>query len=252
MDLKEQLIEDRALVILSGGQDSTTCLFWAIDKFGAENVETVTFNYGQKHKIELACAQQVCDKADVDFDLVELPNVLRSYSPLMTDDVELEKHNDIGEFEQGVQPTFVPGRNILFFTVAANIALSKGCNKLVTGIGQEDFGGYYDCRQDFVEGMQLALNQGLFGHSGSDNFVEGRKQKSLEILTPLMFLNKKEIVELAKNLGDKCIEALGFTHTCYDGAFPPCGECHSCHLRARGFAEAGIKDPLIERTASLV
>lgn len=243
MDLKE----DRALVILSGGQDSSTCLFWAIDKFGADNVETVTFDYGQKHKIELESAEKICKLADTDYDLVEFPHILRSYSPLVNSSIDLEKHDQVAEFEQGVQATFVPGRNILFLTVAANIAMSKGCNKLVTGIGQEDFGGYYDCRNDFVEAMQLAINQGMFGHSGQDNLLEGKAQNKLEILTPLMFLNKKEIAEMAKSLGKDCLEALAYSHTCYDGAYPPCGKCHSCHLRSRGFEEAGFEDPLISR-----
>ncbi len=244
--------ENRALVVLSGGQDSVTCLYWAIEKFGLENVETVTFDYGQKHKIELESAKKVCELADVDFDLVTFPNILRSYSPLVNNEIDLEKHGKVEEFSKGVQPTFVPGRNILFFTVAANIALSKACNKLVTGIGQEDFGGYFDCRQDFVEAMQVALNEGLFGYSGQDNYLEGKHKQKLELETPLMFLSKKEIAEMAKNLGEACLNALAYSHTCYDGAYPPCGQCHSCHLRIRGFNEAGFEDPLMKRAKGVL
>ena len=238
---------DKALVILSGGQDSVTCLYWALKTFGKGNVEAVTFDYGQKHKIELDSAKKVCELAGIEFDLLTFPNILRSSSPLVDQANNLEKFDLIDDFETGIQPTFVPGRNILFFTIAANIALAKGCNKLVTGIGQEDFGGYYDCRNDFVEAMQLALNEGLFGHSGKENWVEGDAVNRLEILTPLMFLSKKEIAEMANKLGKDCLEALAYSHTCYDGVFPPCGKCHSCHLRARGFAEAGIEDPLVVR-----
>lgn len=238
---------DRALVILSGGQDSTTCLYWAINKYGRDNVETVTFDYGQKHKIELDAARKVCELAGLKFDLVEFPNILRGSSPLTNSDEKLEKYDLIEDFEEGIQPTFVPGRNILFFTIAANIALAKKCNKLITGVGQADFGGYYDCRNDFVEAMQVALNEGLFGHTGKDNWLEGKVKQNVEIETPLMFLDKKEIVELAKNLGQESLEALAWSHTCYDGVYPPCGKCHSCHLRERGFADAGLQDPLLER-----
>lgn len=232
--------QNKALVILSGGQDSTTCLYWAIKEFGRENIETVTFDYGQKHKIELESAEKICEVAGVDYDLVNIAGLLRSSSPLVDTDQDLEKHEGLNEFQGGVQPTFVPGRNILFLVLAANIALSKGCNKLVTGVCEEDFGGYFDCRDDFVKATQVSLNQGLFGHDGDG-------ENSLEILTPLMFLNKKESVDLAKNLGEECLEAMAYSHTCYDGVFPPCGKCHSCHLRARGFEEAGLEDPLLKR-----
>lgn len=243
-------LTQKALVIFSGGQDSTTCLYWAIKEFGANNIETVTFDYGQKHKIELESAHKICELAGVDFDLVKIPNVLRSSSPLVDYNEKLEKHNSLEGFldktnleksnsVNSIPATFVPGRNILFLTIAANIALAKGCTKLVTGVCEADFAGYYDCRNDFIKSMEQTLNQGLFGNN---SYKQG-----IEILTPLMHLNKKETVLLAKNLGEDCLNALSYSHTCYDGTFPPCGSCHACHLRKRGFEEAKLKDPLILR-----
>lgn len=231
----------KALVVFSGGQDSTTCLHWAFREFGVENVETLTFDYGQKHSIELEAAKKICEINQVDFDLVKIPNVLRSSSPLVDSKESLEKYDSLEGFEkikanESIPATFVPGRNILFFTIAANIALSKQCSHIVTGVCEADFAGYYDCRNDFIKAMEEALNQGLFGD-----------ESKIKILTPLMYLSKKESVELAKDLGEKCLNSLAYSHTCYDGTFPPCGKCHACHLRQRGFQEAGIEDPLISR-----
>jgi 7-cyano-7-deazaguanine synthase len=227
----------KALVIFSGGQDSTTCLFWAIKKFGKENIKTISFDYGQKHDIELESAKKICELTGVDFDKVEIKNILRSASPLVDSKVEMDLYNSCAEFKPGVQKTFVPGRNILFLTIAANLAYHHGAKNIVMGVCQEDFGGYYDCREQFITEMQKALNQGLFG------FDEG-----LQVYTPLMHLNKKEAVELAMELGEDCLEALAYSHTCYEAKFPPCGKCHSCLLRERGFKEAGLKDPLVKRS----
>jgi 7-cyano-7-deazaguanine synthase len=237
-------LEEKALVVLSGGQDSMTCLYWAISTWGRSNIETLTFNYGQKHRIELEAARKVCATASVNFDLVNIPNLLRSSSPLVNSTSKLEQHGSLEGFSKGVQNTFVPGRNVLFLTLAANIAMSKSCKHLVMGLCEEDFGGYYDCRDDFVEAMQTALNQGFFGDD-----------EGFEIHTPLMFFDKKEIVEFAAHLEEplskECFNALAWSHTCYEGVFPPCGTCHACHLRARGFHEAGIEDPLLLRAHSL-
>lgn len=227
--------DDSALVIFSGGQDSTTCLYWAKSKW--DKVFTVTFNYGQKHQIEIESARKICKLAGIDFDLVDIPNILRSSSPLLDSSQTLDKYEKISDFKAGVQPTFIPGRNILFLTIAANIAMHHGAKNLVTGVCEEDFGGYYDCRHDYIQAMQIALNQGLFGTN-----------EGLVIHTPLMHLNKAQSVELAKSLGDECLNALAYSHTCYDGKFPPCGKCHACLLRARGFTDSGIEDPLLIRS----
>lgn len=237
---------EKALIVLSGGQDSSTCLYWALEHFKIYDkdlrkslIKTVTFDYGQRHKIEIDSARKICKIAEVDFDLVKIPEILRSTSPLVNNKEELDQYEKISDFKPGVQPTFVPGRNILFMTIAANIAVYHGIKDIVLGLCEEDFGGYYDCREDFVTAMQKALNQGLFG-----------KDTGLTIHTPLMHLNKADSVKLIKRFGtfkDECLAALAYSHTCYAGLYPPCGKCHACLLRARGFNEAGIPDPLLYR-----
>ncbi|MDD9898474.1 MAG: 7-cyano-7-deazaguanine synthase QueC [Candidatus Melainabacteria bacterium] len=233
--LRDARNDGSALVIFSGGQDSTTCLYWAKSKWS--QVYTLTFDYGQKHDIELESARKICERAGLDFDLVKIPDVLRSTSPLVDLSQKLDQYESIDQFEDGVQPTFVPGRNILFLTIAANAAVHHGCSDIVLGVCEADFAGYYDCRQDFIDAMQVALNQGLFG-----------QDQGLTLHTPLMSMTKSETVQLAADLGQDCLDALSYSHTCYDGGFPPCGKCHACLLRAKGFAEAGLEDPLVLRT----
>jgi 7-cyano-7-deazaguanine synthase len=230
------MIGSKALVVFSGGQDSTTCLFWAMRKFGLSNLRTVTFDYGQRHQIEINSARKICESLNLEFDLIAIPEILRTSSPLIDKRVILEQHDSIDSFKSGLQATFVPGRNILFLTIAANIARHYEIDNLVIGVCEEDYGGYYDCRDEFIRAMNLALNQGLYGSS-----------QGLTIHTPLMSLSKADTVRLAMELGEKCLAALGLSHTCYNGTYPPCGTCHACLLRARGFAEAGILDPLNAR-----
>lgn len=259
------MANDKALVIFSGGQDSTTCLYWAIERFGRANVRTITFDYGQTHNVELKSAKAICDYAGIEFDLIQIPDILRSASPLTNTKAQLEKHDQLNAFSKGVQNTFVPGRNILFLTLAANVAYSQQANNLVIGVCEEDFGGYYDCRSSFIKAMEEALSQGLYGRSAGSSFkfyyggnqqmdpsLRDKESSGLKIHTPLMSLNKKETVDLAVSLGESCLEALALSHTCYDGSFPPCGICHSCHLRARGFKEAGVEDPLMKRAKGLL
>ena len=256
--------ESRALVVFSGGQDSTTCLFWALSKF--KSVSTISFDYGQKHLTELDSAKKICALAGVDYDLIKIPNILRSSSPLTDHDAKLDLYEDIDQIKPGLQNTFVPGRNILFLTIAGNVALAKNCAHIVIGVCQEDYGGYYDCRQDFINAMEAALNLGLLGRAPKSPNApksqgapkspkapesQGAPEKSprgLSIHTPLMDLNKAGAVKLATSLPEPynqlCMEALGLSHTCYAGKRPPCGQCNACLLRARGFREAGVKDPL--------
>lgn len=228
------MTSESALVVFSGGQDSTTCLYWAKKNF--KEVKTLSFDYGQKHEIEQEAAKKICELAGVDFDLVKVPEVLRSSSPLVNKTETLAKYDSVEDLPGGLEATFVPARNILFLTIAANIAMSHGIKDIVIGVCEEDFGGYYDCRQKFIDAMQVALSQGILG-----------EDSGIQIHTPLMNLTKAETVKLAQDLGEDCMEALAFSHTCYDGTYPPCGQCHACHLRARGFKEAGIQDPLLFR-----
>ena len=216
-----------ALVVLSGGQDSTTCLYWAIDKFGHENVSSVTFDYGQRHRIELTSAAEIADFTGV-------PNVVLPIDTFAAFGGDALTATDIGvestlNKESGLPNTFVPGRNLIFLTFAAAFAYQRNIAHLVTGVAQTDYSGYPDCREETMKSLQTAIQQGM--------------ESELQIHTPLMHLSKKETVELAQALG--ALPAMAMTHTCYNGERPPCGHCAACELRAKGFAEAGVADPLL-------
>lgn len=231
----------KALVVLSGGQDSTTCLFWAIQQ--GYDVHTITFDYGQKHKREIASAMKIALMAGIDFDKREIvklgDNILAGTSPLTNKSAELEQYADHASLPGGLEKTFVPMRNQLFLTVAANRAYVMGCNVLITGVCQEDSGGYPDCRASFISTLQNAINYGTFtGEAGT--------LPPLRILTPLMYLTKADSVRMALALPG-CMEALAYSHTSYDGAYPPIGHDHATLLRAKGFEEAGVPDPLVVR-----
>lgn len=231
----------KALVVLSGGQDSTTCLYWAIQQ--GYDVYTITFDYGQKHKVEIQSAKIIANMAGVPWNkqgFVKLgEGILDGTSPLTNKSVELEQYADHASLPGGLEKTFVPMRNQLFLTVAANRAYVLGCNVLVTGVCQEDSGGYPDCRATFISALQDAINYGTFtGEPGT--------LPPLRILTPLMYLTKADSVRLAQTLPG-CMEALAYSHTSYDGAYPPVGHDHATLLRAKGFEEAGVPDPLVVR-----
>lgn len=142
----------------------------------------------------------------------------------------------------GLEKTFVPGRNLLFLTLAANLAYSLGITTIVTGVCQEDFGGYPDCRDVFIKSAQQTIRLG-FGYDDNDPF------SAVEIATPLMFLSKAASCTLAKQIPG-CWEAMAYTHTAYDGAYPPVGNDHATLLRAKGFFEANLPDPLVLRAVS--
>ena len=220
---------ERALVLLSGGQDSTTCLYWAMHRFGGDKVAAISFDYGQRHRIELECAQSIAAAAGVDY--VCLP--INTFAALGGDALTesgIDVTSDTDE-ETGLPNTFVPGRNLIFLTFAAAYAWQHKIGNLVTGVAQTDYSGYPDCREEAVRSLQQTLRLGM--------------ESEVSIHTPLMHLSKKETVELAKDLG--ALEAMALTHTCYNGQRPPCGECPACVLRARGFAEAGVDDPLVAK-----
>lgn len=229
----------RAVVVLSGGQDSTTCLFWA-RHMGFE-VHAVTFNYNQRHAREIEAARRVAILAGAaSHETIDLGPVLKGTSPLISDN-ELEQYRDHGSLPGGLEKTFVPMRNQLFLTIAANRAYVLDAEVLVTGVCEEDYGGYPDCRQQFIHALAHACNLGTF--TGTDG-----APSSLGILTPLMKLTKADTVRLAIDLPG-CYSALAWTHTSYDGAYPPTGKDHATLLRAKGFEEAGAPDPLVIRAA---
>lgn len=223
----------KALVVLSGGQDSTTCAVIAKQQF--DEVSAIVFNYGQKHQIEIRSARKIAQLLSIPLEIIDLGlSVLRGHSPLISNRTELGLYDSPDELPSGVEPTFIGGRNILFLTVAANRADCLGATDIFTGVCQADFAGYWDCRQIFVDKMQAALNEGFYG------------EEKFKIHTPLMNLTKAESVKLAYDmLGPQQFDDLfALTHTCYAGVSGGCGKCHACVLRDKGFADAGISDPL--------
>jgi 7-cyano-7-deazaguanine synthase len=217
-------MDGKALVVFSGGQDSTTCLYWALKNFA--EVETITFDYGQRHLIELEAVKKITALAKVHSVILKESALAQLGGNSLTADMPIE------ESQNGAPPnTFVPGRNIIFLTLAAAYAYQRGVSNLVTGVCQTDFSGYPDCRRNTIDSLEQTLTLGM--------------DREFKIHTPLMWLTKAQTVDLAVEVG--ALEALAYSHTCYNGTLPPCGECPACKLRAKGFAEAKVADPLIER-----
>lgn len=206
----------RALVVLSGGQDSTTCLFWAKREF--EEVVALSFNYGQKHALEVELAQTIAERAGVPHTTLDCDLIGRlGRNSLTYTDMEVEK----GVTEGGRPPsTFVPGRNLFFLSMAAVYARERGISHLVTGVSQTDFSGYPDCRDAFIRSLNVTLNLAL--------------DTQMVIHTPLMWLDKCETWALADELGVLDLVRHD-TLTCYNGVpGDGCGECPACILRRRG------------------
>ncbi len=223
-----------ALVVFSGGQDSTTCLAWALANF--DRVETIGFDYGQRHSIELECRQTVLSRlrehypdwaAKLGQDTTLTLDVFRQLGETaLTHDVE------ISMTASGLPSTFVPGRNLVFLTLAGAQAYRRGLKHLVTGVCETDFSGYPDCRDDTMKALQVALNLGM--------------ESRLVIDTPLMWLTKAQTWTLARELGGQPLVdlILEHTHTCYKGERGNrhawghgCGACPACELRAAGYAQ---------------
>jgi 7-cyano-7-deazaguanine synthase len=224
--------ETSALVLFSGGQDSTVCLAWALDRY--ERVETIGFKYGQRHSVELGQRDIVRSKLahlknwserlgpDTVLDLPALQNI---------SDTALTRETEITFAATGLPTTFVPGRNLLFLTYAAALAYRRGIATLVGGMCETDFSGYPDCRNDTIQALAQALSLGL--------------ATPISVETPLMFIDKAGTWELASKLGgDKLVQiVIEDTHTCYMGDRTNrhewgygCGICPACDLRAKGWA----------------
>lgn len=217
---------ERALVVLSGGQDSTTCLYWALNRF--RSVSSITFDYGQRHRIEIDSARRVAEFAGVENVCLPIDTFAALGGDALTDgSVDVPDGVESGPT---LPVTFVPGRNLIFLTFAAAWAWRRDIGHLVTGVAQTDYSGYPDCREATIEAIAHAIRLGM--------------ESTVRIHTPLMYRSKKETVELAAELG--ALDAMALTHSCYQGQRPPCGRCAACELRAKGFAEAGVPDPLLE------
>ena len=217
---------DSAVCLTSGGQDSTTCLFWSKRHF--DRILAIAFDYGQRHRIELQAARAVCDLAGVPLDILKL-SVFEQLGGTALLDATTPIRRD--SQHHGLPNTFVPGRNLMFLIAAAAYAYQHGIHDLVIGACETDYSGYPDCRAATMQAMQQTLSLGL--------------DYPIRIHTPLMHLTKAQTVRLAIEL--KAMEAMALSHTCYEGRCPPCGSCPACLLRANGFKEAGVPDPLIQR-----
>lgn len=229
--------DHKALVILSGGQDSTTCLFWAKERF--PEVHAITFDYGQRHRLEIDSAIVIAAMAGCkSHEVLPVPNCLVSASPL-TSSRTLEQYENYTQMDatigDRVELTFVPMRNTFFFTVSMNRAVALGCDTLVTGICQADNANYPDCRDSFRDAFQRMANLSL-----------GTEEHQFRVVAPLMFFSKADSIRLAQKLPG-CMEALAYSHTSYDGKYPPTDMNHANVLRAHGFEEAGVPDPLVVR-----
>lgn len=225
---------EAALVLFSGGQDSSTCLAWALSRFG--RVETVGFDYGQRHGIELECRDDILNglkKINPAWEqqlgerhTIDIPTLAEISDTALTREVAIEMGED------GLPNTFVPGRNLLFLTFAAALAYRRGIRHIVGGMCETDFSGYPDCRDETIKALNSALNLGM--------------DRNFELHTPLMWLDKAATWKLAEQLGGKTLVDLIVekSHTCYLGERGArhawgfgCGECPACRLRARGWSE---------------
>jgi 7-cyano-7-deazaguanine synthase len=227
------LSTETALVLFSGGQDSTTCLAWALSRFG--RVETLGFAYGQRHLIELDCRDRLLEEIETvrpdwlaklgENHTLEIPTLAAVSETALTREVA------IGMGEDGLPNTFVPGRNLIFLTFAAALAYRRGITHIVGGMCETDYSGYPDCRDETIRALNNALNLGM--------------AKRFELHTPLMWLDKAATWRLAFGLGGAGLVDLirEHSHTCYlgergarhDWGFG-CGECPACRLRADGYA----------------
>lgn len=207
---------EKAVVVFSGGQDSTTCLFWAKEKF--KEVIAVSFDYNQRHKLELECAKDICKKHNFEHHILDM-NLLNQLAPnaLTRTDIKVDKEAP----KENLPNTFVDGRNLLFLTFAAIFAKQRSIKNIITGVSQSDYSGYPDCRDVFIKSLNVTLNLSM--------------DYQFDIHTPLMWIDKAQTWQLADDLGVvKIIK--NETLTCYNGVIGDgCGNCPACHLREKGY-----------------
>ncbi|MCM1157300.1 MAG: 7-cyano-7-deazaguanine synthase QueC [Clostridium sp.] len=210
--------KDTALVVFSGGQDSTTCLFWALERY--REVVAVSFDYGQRHRAELECAKEITEELDVEWQVLDM-ELLNQLAPNSLTRKEITVDEDAPE--EGAPNSVVDGRNMLFLTFAAVFAKQRGITDLITGVSQSDFSGYPDCRDVFVKSLNTTLNLAM--------------DYTFCIETPLMWVDKADTWKMADELG-KLSFVREHTLTCYNGIKGDgCGNCPSCKLRREGYEE---------------
>lgn len=218
-----------ALVLLSGGQDSTTALCWAMQQFAA--VRAVSFDIRQTHARELQSAARVAERLKVPHQVIDASGVFigLKQNPLLQDSGDSALFSQPKPADAKFPATFIPGRNLLFLTMAAIAAYPHQIRDLVIGVSEVDYSGYPDCRAEFIESAARSISLAV--------------DEPFAIHAPFLHLSKADEVRLMDQWGQ--LDLLALTHSCYRGFSPPCGDCDACRLRAEGFAAAGIADPLL-------
>ena len=219
----------KAIVLLSGGLDSTTALYFAKSQ-GFDELYAITFLYGKKPDKELKSAQEVAKTVGVkEHKIVNL--LLNQWHGCSLTDPDMDVKDGNAE-RQDIPDTYVPARNMVFLSVAASWADALDITDIFIGVSEVDYSGYVDCREEFIKAMEQAVNLGTV--------LGAEKKQHITIHAPFMHMTKADEVKLGERLGVD----FGLTWTCYRGGDKPCGTCDSCLLRAKAFAEAGVEDPL--------
>lgn len=208
--------KEEAVVVFSGGQDSTTCLLWALKQY--RKVYAVSFDYGQRHALELSCAKRIAEKFGVEHHILDM-SLLNQLAPnsLTRNDICVDEDAP----KEGPPNTFVDGRNLLFLSFAAVFAKQRGVSDIITGVSQSDFSGYPDCRDIFIKSLNTTLNLAM--------------DYEFDLITPMMWIDKMETWKMADELGGLDV-IRDMTLTCYQGIMGEgCGNCPACKLRKRGY-----------------
>ena len=229
------MTERRAVVLLSGGLDSSTVL--AIAKSQRFNCNTLSFRYGQRHEVELDRARDLAERMGVERHVIVDFDLRQFGGSALTSDIDVPKERSMIDMAHGIPITYVPARNTIFLSFALAWAETLGSSDVFVGVNALDYSGYPDCRPEYIEAYERMAN--LATKAG----VEGIQK--LKIHTPLIGLSKAQIIQAGFDLGVD----YSITSSCYDPGFEgvPCGACDSCLLRARGFAEVGVADPLLRK-----
>ncbi len=209
-------------MLFSGGQDSTTALCWALERFDA--VSAISFDIGQRHAVELECAKSIAQKLGVSHQVIDAKAAFAGIK-----DCTLLLGRNEAKAAKDLPATFVPGRNLLFLTIASIVAFPLGIRDLVIGVSEVDYSGYPDCREPFLQATEQSISLAM--------------DERFSIHAPFLHMTKADEIRLMQQLGK--LDLLADSHTCYRGSRPPCNECDACRLRAEAFAEVGIEDPLL-------
>ncbi len=222
----------KCIVLFSGGIDSTTSLYWALNRF--ERVHSLTFDYGQRHRIEISMAQRLAKKLGIPQKILQIDLKQIGGSSLTDTKIPLPEYEKLEEMEEGLPPTYVPFRNGIFLALAAGWAEVEGIKDIICGFNIIDSPHYPDTRKQFVEAMEEAINQGT---------TASLNEQKMRILAPFIKMKKSQIIKEGLSLGAD----YSYSVSCYSGEEIPCQKCSSCFFRQKAWEEVGQRDPLILR-----